>query len=302
MKKLEYEFHEAADLFPMMGQAELEELARDIKDRGLMEPIRLFQGKIIDGRNRYRACKLAGAKPLFRDMGNMKVNGGKQVLTDAGTYCTPTEFVLSLNLHRRHLTAEQKREVIAKVLKSDPKKSNRKVATEVKADDKTVASVRRELEATAEIPHLDRTEGQDGRERPVKKPTAAAPKSPAWTKREQELRQQMEAGRAVVVNIEADRCLVRWAEGKGLYRRADRASPWGNPFVLYDDGDRATVLRLFAENYLPHKRRLLRDAPRMLKGMALGCHCAPERCHAEWWAAIANGEPWPALPEKGALE
>jgi hypothetical protein len=80
-----------------------------------------------------------------------------------------------------------------------------------------------------------------------------------------------------------------------LYVNVDRKTPWGNPFKEGEDGDRETVIRLFVENYLPHKARLLRDAPRLLKGKALGCWCAPERCHAEWWAAVANGEPWPSL-------
>jgi hypothetical protein len=55
------------------------------------------------------------------------------------------------------------------VLKAKPKASNRKIAKQVKADDKTVATVRRELEATAEIPQLAKTTGADGKERPAKR-------------------------------------------------------------------------------------------------------------------------------------
>ena len=50
--------------------------------------------------------------------------------------------MLSANIHRRHLTAEQKREIIAAVLKAQPEKSNRTIAKQTKVDDKTVAAVR----------------------------------------------------------------------------------------------------------------------------------------------------------------
>src|SRR5262245_24574597 len=128
----------------------------------------VFEGKVLDGRNRLAACKIAGVKP------HINVIQGRNACWNGRQRCTPTEYVISLNLHRRHLTAEQKREVIAALLKANPKRSNRQVAEQVKADDKTVGKVRRELEATAEIPQLEKTEGKDGKERTTaRKPTKA---------------------------------------------------------------------------------------------------------------------------------
>jgi hypothetical protein len=120
-------------------------------------------------------------------------------------------------------------------------------------------------------------------------------KPPAWTSRQEQLRREMEAGRTVVVSMKDDRALIAWAEAQGLYQPVDRETPWGNPFRIPEDGDRGQVLQLYVENYLPYRARLLRDTA-TLKGMALGCHCAPLPCHADWLAAQANGEPWPALP------
>ncbi len=87
------EFHEVAELLPMMAEAELHELAVDIKQHGQREPITTWQGKIIDGRNRYRACAQAGVDPVFTDW------SGKGSLI---------AFVVSENVKRRHLSSTQR--------------------------------------------------------------------------------------------------------------------------------------------------------------------------------------------------
>lgn len=89
--------HPAADLFPMLTGTDLAELAEDIKQHGLIEPIWLYDdpehGRVIlDGRNRLAACKLAGVEPRTR------------VYTGAD----PIRFSLSLNEKRRHLNQGQR--------------------------------------------------------------------------------------------------------------------------------------------------------------------------------------------------
>lgn len=86
------EFHEYANLFPMMQPDELQELVADIKSNGLIEPIVLYEEKILDGRNRYLACGEAGIKPHF------EYYKGDE----------PVSYAISKNLHRRHLTGSQK--------------------------------------------------------------------------------------------------------------------------------------------------------------------------------------------------
>lgn len=85
------ESHKFADIFPMIEGNELEVLKNDIKEHGLIEPIVLFEGKILDGRNRFKACKEMGIEPKFEHY-----KGDK-----------PLEFVISMNLKRRHLTQSQ---------------------------------------------------------------------------------------------------------------------------------------------------------------------------------------------------
>lgn len=99
-----YETHPAADLFPLMEGAELKALADDIKAHGLHNPVVLYGegGKrlVLDGRNRLRACEIAGVSPTTE----FWVGEG-----------SPTEWVVSQNLHRRHLTTSQRAMVAAEI-------------------------------------------------------------------------------------------------------------------------------------------------------------------------------------------
>lgn len=91
------EFHPAANIFPMMTGDDYRALVADIKTNGLHEPITLYQGQILDGRNRYTACLELEIEPAYREW------------SGAGS---PIAYVVSLNLARRHLTSSQ-RAVIA---------------------------------------------------------------------------------------------------------------------------------------------------------------------------------------------
>jgi ParB-like chromosome segregation protein Spo0J len=86
------EAHEYASIFPMLPEAELNQLAEDIKTNGLNNPIIKLDGKILDGRNRFAACKIAGIRPVF----------------DEYQGDDPLAFVFSQNFTRRQLSESQK--------------------------------------------------------------------------------------------------------------------------------------------------------------------------------------------------
>lgn len=94
--------HPYANLLPMMNAEEFAALKADIAANGLLEPIWTFQGKIIDGRNRFRVCKEVGEKPRYREFHE----NGTSLLS----------FITSLNVHRRHLSASQRAAYAAQVL------------------------------------------------------------------------------------------------------------------------------------------------------------------------------------------
>ncbi len=91
--------HPAAEIFPTLAGPDLAALAADIKTHGLREPIVLLDGQVLDGRNRLAACKLAHVEPRTKEI---RCND-------------PLAFVLSANLHRRHLDESQRAMVGARI-------------------------------------------------------------------------------------------------------------------------------------------------------------------------------------------
>lgn len=96
------EVHPAANLFPMIRGEELESLSKDIREHGQIESIKVVQKDekflLLDGRNRYVACKMANVEPVF-ELDYILAEWGDGRLVD---------WVVSKNLERRHLTASQR--------------------------------------------------------------------------------------------------------------------------------------------------------------------------------------------------
>ena len=176
--------HPAAELFPRMTPDELKALGEDIKKNGLKIPVAVWRGKgeplqLLDGRNRLDAMEAVGI-PIKRSKSFIDYyleepmtwqEASEHISADTDPYA----YVVSANIHRRHLTGEQKHELIAKLIETDPTKSNRQIAKTVKVDHKTVASVRAEKEGRGEIPHVETRTDSKGRKQPARKTTTKPP-------------------------------------------------------------------------------------------------------------------------------
>jgi hypothetical protein len=179
-----YDFlpHPLAETYPLMEGDEFEALVKDIEDNDLIEPITLHEGKILDGRNRYNACRRISHKFGKFDFKNLP--DGKD----------PLLFVISKNSARRHLTTEQKRDVIAKLLLQRPNASSRLIASIARVSHHTVEDVRQKLGGEPEAPTkpaptenstgqsaqllgMPKRDGKDGKQHP-----AGAPRGPSKTK------------------------------------------------------------------------------------------------------------------------
>lgn len=294
--------HPIADVWPMMDEAKLNELADDIRKNGQLVPVWLYEGRILDGRNRWAACKIAGVDPKTKEY----------------TGDEPTAFAVSLNDRRRHMgksalaavaaelephfAADAKRrqkqhggtapgkpktlpEKVPEVKKGDGD-ARKAAAVSVGVNDRYVSDAKK---VKAEAPEVfERLKAgkitlQDAKREVAKKPTDD------WRQDERDRQGQVQDGLTVVANAAADKNLICWAEREGLAVRIDRSTRYGNPFVLNEDGDRDDVCDAYERHYLPHKPSITdRIEAGELTGKVLICHCYPQRCHGDCLADQAN--------------
>ncbi len=166
--------HEAAELYPMLEEAELAALTADIKRNGLRQKATIVPDfdddnmfTLLDGRNRVAALERLRWPILARDG---RPNPDYFQLADEAAQQNPEAYVTSLNLHRRHLSSEQKRAIVAKILVANPEVSDRRIGTVAGVDHKTAGAVRSAMVVTGEIPQLTETVGADGKARPRRRP------------------------------------------------------------------------------------------------------------------------------------
>jgi hypothetical protein len=290
--------HPIADVWPMMAEDKLRELADDIRKNGQLVPVWLYEGKILDGRNRWAACKIAGIEPKTKEY----------------TGEEPTAFAVAMNDRRRHMNkgalaavaaelepffaADAKRRYEATV--GRPRKSVEKVppistpqpkareeaAKSVGVNDRYVSDAKKVKQEAPEV--FERLKAgkitlQDAKREVAKKPTDD------WREDERSRQAEVESGLTVVANASADKNLIAWAERERLAVRIDRSTRYGNPFVLDEDGDRDEVCDAYERHYLPHKPSITdRIEAGELSGKVLVCHCFPKRCHGDCLASEAN--------------
>ena len=102
--------HRLAEYFPLLEGDEFEQLKRDIAENGLLEPLVIYDGQILDGVNRYNACLELGVLPDTVDF-----NGSD-----------PLKYVISKNIRRRHLDISQKSMIATEMLPEMEEKARKR--------------------------------------------------------------------------------------------------------------------------------------------------------------------------------
>src|SRR5262245_41769804 len=190
--------HPAAELFPRMTPDELKILAEDIAKTGVQIPITVMSERVgeagewsyqlLDGRNRLDAIELAGFNTIAAKRSRRNVKAGMDCglnpllgIPDAEVGAinyidapdNPYAYVISANIHRRHLTAEQKQKVLIDLVAAQPGKSDRELAKQAGVSHPSIAKARRKAEATGNALPVERAVGADGKSRkqPSRKPS-----------------------------------------------------------------------------------------------------------------------------------
>lgn len=105
-----FRVHPVADRFPLVGDLELRNLAESIRDDGQQVPIVVTaEGVLIDGRNRWRGCAMAGVEP------DIEVRSFEDELEIA-------RYIAAVNIHRRHLNESQRAMLGAELI--EPMRAN----------------------------------------------------------------------------------------------------------------------------------------------------------------------------------
>jgi ParB-like chromosome segregation protein Spo0J len=146
------------EIMPPLTVEEEADLEKSIAENGVLTPIVVDEhGNIIDGHHRQRIADRLG---VFCPRRTVR---GK---TNAETIA----MALTLNVDRRHLTRDQRRELLTKSIKADPALSDRQHGRRTGTDHKTASKVRDQLAGRGEIPHVDQRTDTAGRRQPASKP------------------------------------------------------------------------------------------------------------------------------------
>jgi len=295
MKKHKY------NIFPEAKTEDFTRLIDDIRTNGFdqKQPVTLYQGEVLDGWNRTKACQELGIKP--------------PTIIFTGTDADAIAFVMRTN-KRRNLNsgqwaciAAEADDLLAVIAEQVEKDAERKrienAANQHQPQDKKLSAPSNQhadktATKAAELFNTNRTYVNQA----VKMKTAAPevfekvkagkmtmqdankavraiPTDP-WLDDEELRKKEVENGSAVIANAQRDKNLIQWAEKKGLAVRIDRGTPFGNPYILDADGDRETVCYHYEWDYLPYKPSILNKL-KELKGKVLICHCYPKACHGD---------------------
>jgi len=305
------------NIFPEAKAEDYQRLRQDIEANGYDEtqPIMLYQGDILDGWNRQKACDELGIAARYQHfVGDdaeaiaymMRTNKRRNL--NSGQWATiaveAEELIAAIRFkvekERRDKQAETKRqttsqkalsaaaEVVVQKIVPQPKDTSKLVATKTAELFNTNRTyVNQAAKLKAEAPEVfAQVKAGTMRMTDAAKAVKAIPKD-GWRPDERERQSLCKGGRSVVANASKDQNLIKWAEGEGKAVRVDRGTKYGNPFVLDADGDRDQVCNCYEKHYLPNKPSITGDI-RKLTGMVLICHCHPLRCHGDSLAAKAN--------------
>jgi hypothetical protein len=299
------------NIFPEAKSEDYARLRDDIKANGYdaKQPVTIYQGEVLDGWNRTKACSEIGIRPptvtfngtdadaiafVMRTNKRRNLNSGQWACIAAEADDLLAEIAEQVENERRRKITESKLAITERNEQSKEVKQTGKIIS----PSATGKEEDRKAHKAAELFNTNRTYVNQAVKmkdvapevfekvkagkmtmQDANKAVRAIPTNP-WLHDEEERKVMVEKGQSVIANQQRDKNLIQWAEKNGKAVRVDRGTIYGNPFVLGADGDRDEVCDAYANHYLPFKPSIQKALP-LLKGKVLICHCYPERCHAQ---------------------
>ena len=152
-------------VMPDMAQDEYNALKEDIAERGVMVPIEFDEdGNVLDGHRRLKICAELG------------IDDYPKIVRSGMSEAEKWTHARKLNMARRHLTREQRREMIRGQIKDTPELSDRHIAKMLGVSNSTVGIIRRDLIEDGEVCESHTSIGADGKEYKRHRETEAANK------------------------------------------------------------------------------------------------------------------------------
>jgi len=284
------------NIFPEAKPDDYARLIDDIQTNGYDadQPVIVYQGAILDGWNRNKACVELMITPTIRVFDGTDIEAIQLVMR--------TNKRRNLNSGQWATIAVEAEDIMGAIAEQVEKEKSKRVSEarqgEVTQKIEQHANNRTADAKAAEIFQTNRTYINQATKikkaspevfakvkagtmtmQDANKAVRAIPTSP-WIQDEIDRSNDIIKGKACLANAERDKNLIEWATKRSLVVYIDRGTIFGNPFVMPGDGDRDEVCDAYAHHYLTHKPTISAKLE-SLRGKLLVCHCYPDRCHGE---------------------
>lgn len=281
------------NIFPEAKPEDYARLIDDIQANGYDQdqPVIIYQGAILDGWNRNKACVELMIKPPTKEfVGSdlealqlvMRTNKRRN-LNSAQWATIAVEAEEVMGAIKEEAKARQVRkpsDSVTQLIEPQNPRDNSKLADHKAAElfqtNRTYINQAAKIQkASPEV--FAQVKAGTMTMQDAKKAVRAIPTSP-WRDDEHQRHFAVAKGQAVIANESLDKNLIEWATRLDKVVRIDRGSIYGNPFTMPGDGDRDAVCDAYEKHYIKNKPSILKTLD-SLRGKVLICHCYPERCH-----------------------
>lgn len=285
------------NIFPEAKPDDYARLIDDIQTNGydVNQPVIVYQGAILDGWNRNKACVELSIKPSIRVFDGSDIEAIQLVMRtnkrrnlNSGQWATiavEAEDIMGAIAEQVEKDRREKigsarlaqTEQIIVQSQSTPSATATKAAEIFQTNRTYINQASKIKKASPEV--FAKVKAGTMTMQDANKAVRAIPTSP-WIQDEIDRSNELIKGKTCLANAERDKNLIEWATKRSLVVYIDRGTIFGNPFVMPGDGDRDDVCDAYADHYLTHKPTISAKLE-TLRGKLLVCHCYPDRCHGQ---------------------